>query len=85
MRKKANTLQISASECYVTTNGIGTDDYVSQLVQYLKNPAESAAYLEAALQEGDRETLLLAMRHVAAARGGMAAIAQKTGLSRESL
>ncbi|MBP6406113.1 MAG: putative addiction module antidote protein [Proteobacteria bacterium] len=64
---------------------LGADDYASQLIEDLKDPVEAAAYLEAALEEGDREALLVAMRHVAAAHGGMAAIAQQTGLSRESL
>lgn len=63
----------------------GADDYMAQLIEDLKDPLEAAAYLEAALEEGDREALLVAMRHVAAAHGGMAAIAQQTGLSRESL
>ena len=55
------------------------------MIEDLKDPAEAAAYLDAAIQEGDREALLVAMRHVAAAHGGMASIAQQTGLSRESL
>jgi len=63
----------------------GADDYASQLIEDLKDPVEAAAYLEAALEEGNREALLVAMRHVTAAHGGMAAIAQQTGLSRESL
>lgn len=63
----------------------GADDYASQLIEDLKDPVEAAAYLEAALEEGDREALLVAMRHVTAAHGGMAVIAQQTGLSRESL
>jgi probable addiction module antidote protein len=64
---------------------VGADDYSAQLIEDLKDPVEAAAYLEAALEEGDREALLVAMRHVAAAHGGMTAIAQQTGLSRESL
>ncbi|UUZ63808.1 hypothetical protein LP417_31895 [Polaromonas sp. P1-6] len=60
---------------------MGADDYTAQLIEDLKNPVEAAAYLEAALEEGDREALLVAMRHVAAAHGGMTAIAQQTGLS----
>lgn len=64
---------------------VGADDYTAQLIEDLKNPVEAASYLEAALEEGDREALLVAMRHVAAAHGGMTAIAQQTGLSQESL
>ena len=64
---------------------IGAEDYTALLIEDLRDPAEAAAYLEAAIQEGDNEALLIAMRHVAAAHGGMATIAQQTGLSRESL
>jgi probable addiction module antidote protein len=60
-------------------------DYSSLLIESLKDPVEAAAYLEAAISEGDRHALLLALRNVAAAHGGMAAIAEQTGLSRESL
>jgi probable addiction module antidote protein len=60
-------------------------DYQNQLVEDLKDPVEAAAYIEAAIAQGDREALLLALRNVAAAHGGMANIAQTTGLSRESL
>lgn len=60
-------------------------DYTPQLLEDLKDPAEAAAYIEAAIQEGDRDGLLMAMRQVAAANGGMASIAAQTGLSRESL
>lgn len=62
-----------------------SEDYFDQLIEHLKDPREAAAYLEAALEDGDREALLMAMRHVATAHGGMTAIAQQTGLSRESL
>lgn len=67
------------------TADVGADDYNALLIEDLKDPVEAAAYLEAALEAGDREALLVAMRQVAAAHGGMAAIAQQTGLSRESL
>jgi probable addiction module antidote protein len=64
---------------------ITAQDYESALIASLSDPVEAAAYLEAAIAEGDREALLMAMRNVAAAHGGMAAIAAQTGLSRESL
>ena len=67
------------------SQAVVAEDYATQLTQDLKDPAEAAAYLEAAIQEGDSEALLVAMRQVAVAHGGMAAIAQQTGLSRESL
>lgn len=66
-------------------NKASVESYTDQLVEDLKDPVEAAAYLQAAIEEGDREALLIAMRHVTAAHGGMTAIAQQTGLSRESL
>jgi probable addiction module antidote protein len=64
---------------------VSASDYTPQLLEDLKDPAEAAAYIEAAIQEGDRDGLLMALRQVAAANGGMASIAEQTGLSRESL
>jgi probable addiction module antidote protein len=64
---------------------VDADDYTTGLLEDLKDPVEAAAYLEAALQDGDRQALLVAMRQVAAACGGMTAIATQTGLSGESL
>ncbi|EKD40727.1 MAG: addiction module antidote protein [uncultured bacterium] len=60
-------------------------EYQKDLIEALKNPEEAAAYLNAALEEGDRETFLLALRNVAEANGGMAAVAEKAHLNRESL
>ena len=51
----------------------------------LQNDAEAAAYLEAAIYEGDRSGLMIALRRLAEARGGIASIAERTGLSRETL
>jgi probable addiction module antidote protein len=64
---------------------VGASNYLPALLQDLSDPTEAAAYIEAAIAEGDREGLLLAIRQVATANGGMAAIAEQTGLSRESL
>ncbi len=55
------------------------------LLEWLKDPANAAAYVEAALEEGDPAGLLQALRNVAEARGGIARIAEKTGLNREAL
>jgi probable addiction module antidote protein len=55
------------------------------LLAWLKDPANAAAYVEAALDEGDASGLLQALRNVAEARGGVARIAEKTGLNREAL
>lgn len=62
-----------------------TTSYQKDLVESLKDPCEAAAYLNAAIEEGDRAVFLLALRNVAEAHGGMAAIARKANLSRESL
>ena len=59
--------------------------YQKDLIEALKEPAEAAAYLNAAIEEGDREVFLLALRNVAEANGGMGAVAAKANLSRESL
>ncbi|NVO00232.1 MAG: putative addiction module antidote protein [Geobacteraceae bacterium] len=60
-------------------------EYQKDLIEALKDPTEAAAYLNAALEEGDRETFLLALRNVAEANGGVSAVAQKAHLNRESL
>jgi probable addiction module antidote protein len=47
---------------------------------------EAQAYLNAALEDGDSEVFLLALRDVAEARlGGMRQLANQTQLNRESL
>lgn len=45
-------------------------EYQQDLIEALKNSEEAAAYLNAALEEKDRETFLLALRNVAEANGG---------------
>lgn len=45
----------------------------------------AAGYLQAALEDGDQAVILLALRRIAEARGGMTKLAQATGLSREAL
>jgi probable addiction module antidote protein len=52
---------------------------------HLKSDFEVAAYIEAMLEEGDPSAMPTALRTVADAAGGMAALAKKTGLSRETL
>ena len=59
--------------------------YQKDLIKALKDPCEAAAYLTAAIEEGDREVFLLALRNVAEANGGVGAVAAKANLSRESL
>jgi probable addiction module antidote protein len=62
-----------------------TTTYQEDLIETLKDPREAAAYLNAAMEEGDRELFLLALRNVAEANGGMAAVSEKSKLNRESM
>lgn len=55
------------------------------LMAWLQNPKNAATYIEVALTEGDSGDLLRALRNVAEARGGIARIAERTGLNREAL
>lgn len=59
--------------------------YHASLIKALKNPEEAAAYLNAALEEGDEELFLVALKNVAEARGGMAKLSHLTKLSRPNL
>lgn len=59
--------------------------YQKDLIESLKDPRETAVYLNAAIDEKDRAIFLLALRNVAKAHGGMASIAAKANLNRESL
>jgi probable addiction module antidote protein len=58
--------------------------YESWLIGELKDPSEAAAYLEAVIEEGDSAALMLALRQVADAQGGVAKIARKAKLTREA-
>jgi probable addiction module antidote protein len=60
-------------------------NYQEDLIEALGDPREAAAYLNAAMEEGDRALFLLALRNVAEAHGGMAAVAEKASLNRENL
>lgn len=59
--------------------------YEADLREALKDPAEAAEYLTAALEDGAPEGFLLALRTVADARGGMGQLAKAASLNRESL
>jgi len=52
---------------------------------YLNTPEDIAAYLNEVLEEEDPKLLMLALRNVADARGGISALSEQTGLNRESL
>ena len=53
--------------------------------EFLRDDREIAAYLEDMLANGDAQVVPVALRTVAEASGGMAALAERTGLSRETL
>jgi probable addiction module antidote protein len=54
------------------------------IIDHLKTEEEMAAYLEAALEEGDPALVVAALGDIARARG-MTQIAREAGLGRESL
>ena len=56
-----------------------------KLIEWLKDPRNAVAYVEAVLDEGDSKGLMQALRNVAEAQGGIAAVAERAGLSRETL
>jgi len=53
-------------------------------VEHLKTDADMAAYLEAAIEDGDPAVISAAVGDIARAKG-MSQIARETGLGRESL
>jgi probable addiction module antidote protein len=61
-----------------------TKSYRDTLLESLQDPAEAAAYLDAALEDEDIQVFLLALRDVAEARG-MSRVAAEADLNRESL
>jgi probable addiction module antidote protein len=54
------------------------------IIEHLKTEEEMAAYLEAALEEGDPALVVAALGDIARAKG-MTQIAREAGLGRESL
>lgn len=59
--------------------------YQPDLIESLRDSKEAEEYLNAALEEDDPELFLLALRNVAEAQGGVAQLAEKAKLNRESL
>lgn len=55
------------------------------MLDRLKDPEESAAYLSAALEDEELGILLLALRDIAKAHGGMIQLAKKAHVNREFL
>lgn len=61
------------------------ESYRASLVEGLKDPDEAAAYLNACLEDEDPKVLLLALRDVAEAHGGIRQLSRSAKLNRESL
>jgi probable addiction module antidote protein len=71
----------------IMNTSLSHDESVIRMIR--DDPAFAAEYLRIAFEELDEEggeaSFLSALRHVVEARGGMTVIAEKAGLSRESL
>jgi len=64
------------------TSSMKHDDW---LTKKLQNATFAAEYLNAASEDEDPQSYLTALRQVVEARGGIAAVADKTSLSKETL
>lgn len=66
-----------------------TVSYHDELIESLKNPKEANLYLRIAMEEyqedGNTEALLVALRNITEAKGGMGKLARKTHLNRQNL
>lgn len=66
-----------------------TSSYHEELIQSLRKPKEADLYLHIAMEEyhedGNAEALLIALRNIAEAKGGMGQLARKTHLNRQNL
>lgn len=59
------------------------DDAMSEV--FRKDPGYAAAFLDSILEDGDQGELLIALRQMTAAFGGVPAIAERAGLNRTQL
>jgi probable addiction module antidote protein len=63
--------------------------YHDELIESLKKPKEADLYLRVAMEEyqedGDTEVLLVALRNIAEAKGGVGQLARKTRLNRQNI
>ena len=62
-----------------------TKSYKEHFLNALQDPEEAAAYLDACLEDEDPHVFLLALKDVAAARGGMSKLSRNSSLNRQSL
>ena len=58
--------------------------YEPWLLGQLKDARHAAAYLEAVIEDGDQGAIMVALRQIAQAQGGIAQIARKANLTREA-
>lgn len=68
-----------------TTKPASVEHRAQRLAWLTAKPKNAAAYLEAAIETGDAGDLMHALRDIAEARGGVAKLAEQTGLNRETL
>ncbi|GJL61273.1 MAG: hypothetical protein NPIRA03_41300 [Nitrospirales bacterium] len=59
--------------------------YQPDLIESLRDASEAEGYLNATLEEDDPELFLVALRNVAETQEGVAQLAEKSKLNRESL
>ena len=59
--------------------------HYEELRKILKDPEEASAYLNAALEAGDKKAFLFALKNVLEARGGMTQISRHSKMNRVSL
>ena len=90
--KATQTKDIKVAKAYwgATTERImdmarKTGNYDEYHLEWLKDPQNAAAFINAVIEDSDREAFLLALKDVVQAQGGMTAIAEKTHVSRSSL
>ena len=62
-----------------------TESYDEFLQEQLRDPELAAEYLTAAIEDDSPELFLIALRNVAEAQGGIAAIADATHLNRQTM
>ena len=60
-------------------------NYDEFLVSQLRDPELAAEYLTAAVEDGSSEQLMIALRNVAEAHGGVAVLAEIAHLNRQSM
>ena len=86
-RHETNSIQTTLKKPVHTgkTSKLAEPSVPFRAADHLRSETDIAAYIEAMLADGDPRAIPIALRTVADAVGGMAALADKTGLSRETL